>query len=481
MTTSQPDSAVARPVADRLRRFLFEGVDPSSLVLYRVLYGVILAIHCLSYLSLQRIERYYTGPALLFDYPGFTWVEPLSADAFRFFFPALAVLALMMAAGLFYRWAAALFFLGYLYVFLLDSARYNNHEYLICLLNLLMVVIPAHHHGSLDARRNKALRRALAPAWTLWLLRFQIGVPYFFGGLAKLNYDWLVRGEPIGLWLRRDLAEGDLDLAFFRESWSGHLFAWGGTIFDLAVVPLLVWPKTRIWAFLAALGFHLVNSQLFVIGVFPWMMMVLTTIYFAPDWPRRVGLFGKPGRAKKSKKRSRSKPTGAAGSDVPEWTPPRRAVAVFLGAWLLVQCLLPFRHLLIPGPVDWTEEGHRFAWRMKLRHKEGQLAFQATDRATGQRTVLGNFEGVLTPFQYRMMLHDPEMIRQFAQALADRLEASSGNEVEIRALNQIALNGRPPQPMLDPEVDLTTVEHSWWHPAPWITPLAPLGPQKPPS
>ena len=234
--------------------------------------------------------------------------------------------------------------------------------------------------------------------------------------------------------------------------------------------PLLIWPKTRKWAFLAALGFHLMNSQIFVIGVFPWMMMVLTTIYFAPDWPRKAGLIGRADRGKKTSKRSKGKREEAPESEW-GWTLGRRAVAVLLGVWLGVQCLLPFRHLLIPGPVDWTEEGHRYAWRMKLRHKDGSLAFEATDRRTGQKTVLQDFEGVLTNVQYRMMLHDPEMIRQFAHALADRLAEASGSEFEIRALNRIALNGREPQPMVDPAVDLTTAETSWLRPAPWIVPL----------
>jgi len=33
--------------------------------------------------------------------------------------------------------------------------------------------------------------------------------------------------------------------------------------------------------------------------------------------------------------------------------------------------LVPLRHLLYPGYVSWNEQGHRFAWQMKLRDKEG--------------------------------------------------------------------------------------------------------------
>ena len=41
-----------------------------------------------------------------------------------------------------------------------------------------------------------------APAWALWILRFQIGVVYFYGGLMKINGDWL-HGEPMRTWLPR--------------------------------------------------------------------------------------------------------------------------------------------------------------------------------------------------------------------------------------------------------------------------------------
>ena len=37
-------------------------------------------------------------------------------------------------------------------------------------------------------------------------------------------------------------------------------------------------------------------------------------------------------------------------------------VVLFLG----IQFLLPLRHLLYPGNVNWTEEGFRFAWRVML-------------------------------------------------------------------------------------------------------------------
>ncbi|MEM9593168.1 MAG: HTTM domain-containing protein [Acidobacteriota bacterium] len=463
-----------------LTRLLFRSTDIAGLVFFRIAYGVLMCWDMLGYLAADRIQRFYTGPAVLFTYPGFDWVRPGSQDTMEALFVVLALLALAIAVGLFYRAAAALFFVGFLYVFLLDKATYNNHNYLICLLNFLLIFIPAHRAGSLDAWWRKGLRsKTVAEGW-LWILRFQIGVPYFFGGLAKLNYDWMMRAEPMSLWFRYDYAEGPLDLEIFREFWAGYAFAWGGTLFDLAIVPLLVWRRTRLWAFVAATAFHLTNSQLFVIGIFPWLMIAATTIYFDSDWPRRLGLVGKSEVAK-PKGRSGKKKTsgrGAAASVDPGQTPgvvvpasTRTLVLVTLGLWVTVQVLLPFRHVLFPGNVDWTEEGNRFAWRMKLRHKEGDVHFVVLDKATQKATVFKDYSGVITRTQQRHMQHDPDMIRQFAVSLAERLAERGQGDVEVRAVTQIALNGRRPAPLVDPEVDLSKVQWRALRADPWVLPL----------
>jgi hypothetical protein len=139
---------------------------------------------------------------------------------------------------------------------------------------------------------------------------------------------------------------------------------------------------------------------------------------------------------------------------------------------VLAQCLLPFRHLLVPGPVDWTEEGHRFAWRMKLRDKRGTMEFVAVNKRTGESHPLAPAVAALTPVQRHMMLHDPEMMRQFAVWIASELERSGYDPVAVRAETAISLNGRPPQPLVDPAVDLAAQPRRRGA-APWIVPLLP--------
>lgn len=265
---------------------LFASVDNASAAVLRVAFGLVIVWEVTRYFAHGWIERYFCNPSFHFKYYGFSWVEPLSPWGMKALFVVLGLLGLLIALGLFYRIAMAAFFLGFTYVFLLEQARYLNHFYFVVLMALIMSAMPLHRAASLDAWRKPALRASSMPAWCLWLLRFQIGVAYFYGGLAKLNGDWLA-GQPMGLWLSRR-TDFPLIGVFFDEAWAAYAFSYGGLLFDLAIVFALMAKRTRIPAAIACLGFHLMNAWLFDIGIFPWMMIAISTIYFEPDWPRRA-------------------------------------------------------------------------------------------------------------------------------------------------------------------------------------------------
>ena len=118
-----------------------------------------------------------------------------------------------------------------------------NHIYLICLVGFLMVFVPAHGLWSLDAWRRPGLRSQTVPRWALAILRFQIGLVYVYAGLAKLNGDWLA-GEPVRTWLI-ERSEGTSLAPLLAAEPVVYLVAYGGLLFDLAVVPLLAWRRTR--------------------------------------------------------------------------------------------------------------------------------------------------------------------------------------------------------------------------------------------
>jgi vitamin K-dependent gamma-carboxylase len=449
-----------REVGPALNRRLFEPVDISSIVFFRIAFGAIMLWEIWRYFVNGWIFFHYIQPQWHFTYYGFGWVRPWPGGGMYVHFAVLALMALFILLGLWYRVATTVFFLGFTYVFLLDEVQYLNHFYLVSLVSLLLIFVPPHRSFSIDSLTRLTEPSATAPAWALWLLRFQIGVPYFFGGIAKLNGDWL-RGQPLRAWLAE---RSDVPLVghVFDETWMVALFNYGSLLFDLLVVPALLWRRTRPCAVVVALVFNILNWQLFSIGIFPWFMIAATTLFLEPHWPRDVlGRLRRP---------VRQVDTGGEG------IPPdhkRKFITALVAPYALVQILVPLRHFAYPGNVNWTEEGHRFAWHMKLRDKEAVARFFATDTTTGWRREMNPLY-YLTEDQYEEMSARPRMILQFGHYLADRLHAEGHEDVMIRPLVKASLNGRKRELLIDPSVDLTEISPGI-PPALWIQPLdAPL-------
>jgi vitamin K-dependent gamma-carboxylase len=433
---------------------LFTRVDIASLVVFRIAFGAIALWEVWRYFTYGWISRYYIEPAFHFSYFGFSWVKPWPGDGMYIHFYMLGLLAILIMVGAFYRLSAFAFFLAFTYVFLLDQARYLNHFYLFSLISFLMIFVPAHRALSVDAAVMPAIRSQTAPNWSLWMLRLQIGLVYFYGGLAKVNVDWL-RGEPMREWMsyRTDFP---IIGQWFTEEWMVYLFSYGGLLFDLLFFPLVLWKRTRWLALLVALGFHLTNAHLFSIGIFPWFMIAAGFLYLEPDWPRRF-----IPRLRQGAPSNGETPTQLSIGQ--KW------IVGALALYFAFQLLFPLRHWLYPGDVNWTEEGHRFSWRMKLRDKDAYASFYATDPATNRTWEINPYDYV-TDGQFDEMLSRPDMILQFVYHVADDLRGQGYDGIEIRALVEVSLNRREYQLMIDPSVDLA--QQPWdLLPADWILPL----------
>jgi hypothetical protein len=210
--------------------------------------------------------------------------------------------------------------------------------------------------------------------------------------------------------------------------------------------------------------FHLMNSQMFHIDIFPWFMIAATLLVFCPDWFR----FG-------SRWQPPANPDGPLYEKSPSRLSARQRLTCWLvGAYVIVHLVLPFRHLSYPGEAIWTEEGSRFAWRMMLRDK---AAFEPSLRAAAVKPDGSAFREeiplgrVLPTWQRAQVISNPEMIAEFAQMCARQLEKDGYRQIDIRANVLMSLNGRKPQPLIDPEVNLAEVTLDL-RPKTWIVPLS---------
>lgn len=460
MTLNDRMAAAGRGVWQRL----FEPIDIASLVFFRVAFGLLMVVEVCRYFAHGWIERHFIRPVFHFKYYGFEWVEALPGNGMYAVFVIIGILSLCIALGFKYRLAAALFFVFFTYVFLIDQARYLNHFYLICLIGFLLIFVPAHRSFSIDARLSPALRSRTVPRWALWILRAELTIMYVYGGIAKIDGDWL-RGSPMDGMLARNATVPWVG-PYLTDPRVVLLFAWGGMLFDLFIVPLVLWRRTRWFALAWAASFHGINQFMFDIGVFPSFAMAGTLLFLPADWPRRVIARFRKGKEAASaapapppKQRARKKPA----------QPYSKPAVAVLGAFFFLQIFLPLRHFLYPGNASWTDEGQRFAWRMMLRAKRANGRFIAVDRFTKMQQGIYPAR-YLDREQLEIMWLDPDMIVQFAHFTEEQLLRQGWQVPEVRTSVHASLNGRRAQLLVDPNVNLAA-ESRTLLPKKWILPL----------
>jgi len=441
-------------VIGRLTQALNRPLDAASVAVFRVAFGALSLASTLRFFAHGWVREFYGVPTHFFPYWGFTWVRPLPLTGMYLLYGVIAGAALCLMLGVAARASAALAALAFGYAHFCDKANYLNHYYLITLLLGLLALLPVDREFSLRVWRRPSERCGQVRAWVLYLLRFQIGVVYVFGGLAKLNADWLLNAEPLRIWLSAN-AELPVLGRFLNEPWLAFAFSWCGALFDLGIVPLLSWRVTRVPAYAVLLVFHVLTALLFRIGIFPWVMSLCATILWSPSWPRQL--------LARWTRSPRLVPSGVAGA------PLETATGALVLAYATVQVLLPLRSALYPGNTRWSEEGFRFAWKVMLIEKAGSLEFEV-EEISGRRYWVSPRQ-YLTPFQVRMAGTQPDMILELAHWIARDGALRAGGPVRVYADSEVSFNGRLRRRLIDPRQDLAGVQDglgakSWILPAP---------------
>ncbi len=442
-----------------MRAYLQKYTSAAPLAVFRAIFGLMLLISTGRFVALGWVKELYITPRFFFPFYGFGFVKPLGEWTYLLF-AICGISALLLAIGWHYRLASVTLFLSFTYIELIDKSTYLNHYYFVSLLCFMLMFLPANTLFSVDARRNAAVRAEQIPAWCIDSLRVVVCMLYFYAGIAKLNSDWLLQALPMKIWLP---AKNDVPLIgpLFNHPGTAYIFSWVGCIYDLSVGFLLWNRRTRPFAYVSVVVFHLLTSLLFPIGMFPYIMIVTALIFFPATFHQktidRVGrLFGLPSGAVRPAGRYRFPPL---------LQPVVQATFVL---FFVFQITFPFRYLLYPNELFWTEEGYRFSWRVMLMEKAGYTQFTVAD-ATGKRQIVNNNE-FLTRLQEKMMSTQPDMILQYAHMLRDHYSAHGFTQPHVYVDSYVALNGRTGKPLIAPDVDLAQQTDSFRHKS-WITPF----------
>ncbi|KAB8154404.1 hypothetical protein EZY14_008250 [Kordia sp. TARA_039_SRF] len=484
-----------------LTKFLYKQVDNTSLIVFRVFFGLLIGLEGFGAIATGWVKRTFIEPEFTFPFIGFEGIltpiqqtlrKPLldfnlfgiewlnMADytyGFYFYFAIMGICGFMVMIGYKYRWSIGLFTIMWTSVYLMQKTSYNNHYYLLVLLCVFMWIVPAHHYLSVDAKKNPALKKIHMPNWVLVIFILQLFIVYTYASIAKMYPDWWT-GE-----VTTNLMAGRRNLPivgeFLQQKWIHVMLTYVGIGFDLLVVPGLLWKRTRVFFFICSIIFHLFNSFVLHIGIFPYMSLALCLFFFEPETIRNIFLrekkffkkcayFIKNGHTYKNSHIVLRQKEIYKGDEVIV-SPHKNWVVPIFVLYFISQILLPLRHWTFEDDVLWTEEGHRLSWRMMLRSKSGNISFKVVNKENNDITYVSPSKYTSAKQAARIAVK-PDMMWQFVQFLKKEY-AKKGVDVAIYANGMVRVNNHPRQRLFNPEVDIAAEEWSHFSHHDWLLPF----------
>jgi hypothetical protein len=433
-----------------INRWLFTYIDNSALIIFRVFFGFLIASEAIGAIFTGWVTRTLVEPEFTFNFIGLDFLQPLPGNAMYYYFAVMGIFGLLVMIGFKYRWSMIGYTILWAGVYFMQKASYNNHYYLLLLLCIMMSTLPAGNYFSVDVKQNPLLKKIAMPRWCLLVIIAQLWIVYTYASVAKLYPDWL--DFTVAKNLMTSKANYPIVGNILQEHWTHVFIAYYGILFDLLIVPLLLWRKTRLGAFCLSVFFHIFNSIVFQIGIFPYLSLAFTVFFFSRE--RIHHLFMRKKEFYNAKE-----------VIIPSY---RKFLLPILTVWFVIQILLPIRHWVIPGDVLWTEEGHRMSWRMMLRGRYGNTNFYVVDKNNPKASQkLVNKNDYLSKKQLRLASSKPDAIWQFAQRLKAEY-ATKGKDIAIYVHSKVSINGKKYQTLIDPKVDLASASWNYFTTNPWI-------------
>ncbi|WP_271784886.1 HTTM domain-containing protein [Aquimarina algiphila] len=433
-----------------INRWLFTHIDNSALIIFRVFFGFLIAAEAIGAIFTGWIKRTMIDPEFTFNFIGLDFLQPLPGNGMYFYFAVMGILGLLVMIGFRYRWSMIAYTIMWAGVYFMQKSSYNNHYYLLLLLCIIMSILPAGNYFSVDVKQNPLLKKISMPRWCLLVIIIQLWIVYTYASVAKFYPDWL------DYTVAKNLMAGRAHYPIVGDILQGHWahisVTYFGILFDLLIIPLLLWKRTRFIAFCISIFFHLFNSIVFQIGIFPYLSLAFSVFFFSKEKIHRIFM-------KKKEFYTASEMV------IPSY---KKFVVPIMTVWFLIQITLPVRHWFIPGDVLWTEEGHRMSWRMMLRGRSGITNFYILDKNNPEaKRKYINKTNYLSRKQLRLVSTKPDAMWQFAQHLKEKY-ATEGKDIAVYVNSKISINGKEQKVFIDPEVDLANVPWNYFSTNPWI-------------
>lgn len=427
----------------RFQHWLFKPQDNSPLVLFRVFFGFLMFMEAIGALLTGWVRRSFVETKMTIPFNGFDWMATLLHGEIMYVWYALmSVFGIGVMLGFKYKWSVGAYGLFWTCTYLMQKTHYNNHYFLMVILCAVMLILPAHKYFSLDAR-DPSKRKMSCPNWCYFLLIGLFWIVYTYASVNKIYPAWL-EAKPIAIWFG---SKTDYWLVgpLLGKDWMPYLISYGGILFDGLIIPALLWKRTRKLAFWLNIPFHLFNSAVFQIGIFPYLMIAITVLFFPPEDIRTLFFRKKP-----SLQDAR-----------PEVYRIRPALTALLLGFLLLNVLMPLRRHLFEGHVLHTEEGHRMSWRMMLRTRSGNIRVKWKHKETSKTTYI-DLKDYLSSRQIRCVATHPDAFYWLLQKIKKDYTERGWDLDQYKLLVRctVSVNREAYFDQYDPLADMKNVE---WH------------------
>ena len=425
-----------------MNQLFFKNIDNSPLIVFRIFFGFLISCESFGAIITGWVKRVLIEPKFTFSFIGLEWLQPLPGYGMYFYFIIMGLFGIAIMLGYRYRVAIIGYTILWAGVYFMQKTSYNNHYYLLLIISFYMIFLPANQYASLDVKQQRIHKQNTMPYWISLLFIVQVTIVYFYAAIAKFYPDWL-DGTFTKL-LLSGTTSNEFLLKIFLNKYFYLFIAYAGILFDLLIVPLLLFKKTRTIALVASLSFHLFNAIFLQIGIFPFFALSFSLFFYSPEKIRK--LFFK-------NKLSIEEPIVSNYFE-------KRIFLYFLIPFLFIQLLLPLRHHLIEGDVLWTEEGHRLSWRMMLRKRDGFINFKIKNNDTGEITSY-DYHKNLSPKQANTLATKPDFIWQYCQRIKQEY---SGKNISIFIDCKNNINNGEFKTLIDPKQDFAKAKWNYfWH------------------
>ncbi|KPJ14894.1 Vitamin K-dependent gamma-carboxylase [Papilio machaon] len=327
--------------------YMHKPKDASSLAVTRILFGIAMLFDIPDERGGAALTERW-GDLSTCHFPLLPFIRPLPMPHMAMVYAALWLGALGIALGYKFRVSSITFTACFWYLLLVEKSYWNNHSYLFGLVGLLLTVTQANCYWSIDAYLNPSVSSPTVPYWNYFILKYQFFILYFMAGVKKCTAEWLtgysvqnlsehwvfnlfksidaylnpsVSSPTVPYWnyfilkyqffilyfmagVKKCTAEWltGYSVQNLSEHWVFNPFKlflsvsqtdylvvhWFVFAFDLTVAGWMMWSRSRHIAMILCALFHLMNSRLFRIGMFPWVCLATMPLFYPFDWPKLV-------------------------------------------------------------------------------------------------------------------------------------------------------------------------------------------------